>query len=191
MHVNFFVIFPPEALAPLPQTWISAFHLRDADEPLANRLVQEFPNITVIDMGAVLKQIQDILDQVTTAVEFLFVFTLLAGLLVLYAALLSSRDERTREAALLRALGASRAQLSGAQSAEFAGLGLLAGLLAAGGAVAIGWALATYVFHFPYLAEWAPWVTGGAGGVVVALIGGWLGLRPVLKQPPLATLREA
>lgn len=190
MHVNFFVIFPPQALNGLAQSWISAFHLDAANVTLGNRLVQEFPNITVIDMGAVLKQIQDILDQVVRAVEFLFVFTLAAGLLVLYAALLSSRDERTREAALLRALGASRGQLSGAQFAEFAALGLLAGLLAAGGAVGIGWLLATYVFHFPYHFDWTPWATGALGGICVALAGGWLGLRPVLRQPPLATLRD-
>jgi putative ABC transport system permease protein len=191
MHVNFFVIFPTRALSALPQTWISAFHLKAGQEGLSNRLVEAFPNVTVIDMGAVVKQIQSILDQVVTAVEFLFAFTLAAGLLVLYAALLSSRDERTREAALLRALGASRAQLSGAQFAEFAALGLLAGLLAAAGAVAIGWALATNVFHFPYEFRLTPWLVGAIGGTVVALLGGWLGLRPVLRQPPLATLREA
>ncbi|MGA2550246.1 MAG: FtsX-like permease family protein [Burkholderiaceae bacterium] len=191
MHVNFFVIFPPAALKDFPQTWISAFHLSASQTDVGNRLVGQFPNVTVIDMGAVLQQIQSILDQVVTAVEFLFVFTLAAGILVLYAALLSSRDERTREAALLRALGASRAQLSGAQFAEFAALGLLAGLLAAAGAVGIGWALATYVFHFPYIFDFTPWWTGGLGGIVVAALGGWLGLRPVLLQPPLATLRDA
>jgi putative ABC transport system permease protein len=108
MHVNFFVIFPPASLATMAQTWISAFHLSAGDAGFTNRLVQRFPNITVIDTGAILDQVQAIVDQVVRAVEFLFVFTLAAGLLVLYAALLSSRDERTREAALLRALGASR-----------------------------------------------------------------------------------
>ena len=191
MHVNFFVIFPPSDLQAMAQTWISAFHLNGDDGGLTNRLVQRFPNITVIDTGALLAQVQSIVDQVVSAVEFLFVFTLVAGVLVLYAALLSSRDERTREAALLRALGASRRQLTRAQLAEFVGIGLLAGALAAAGATVIGWVLATRAFDFPYSFGTMVWVVGIAGGVVLALVGGWFGLRPVLNEPPLRTLREA
>ena len=190
MHVNFFVIFPPATLGAMAQTWIAAFHLPDADSALTNRLVARFPNITVIDTGAIFKQVQSIVDQVVRAVEFLFVFTLVAGVLVLYAALLSSLDERTREAGLLRALGASRRQLSRAQLAEFFGIGVLAGALAAAGATAIGWALATQAFDFPYSFSIAPWLWGIVGGASLAMIGGWLGLRPVLNQPPMATLRE-
>ncbi len=190
MHVNFFVIFPPATLGTMAQTWISAFHLSDANAGFTNRLVQRFPNITVIDTGAIFNQVQSIVDQVVRAVEFLFVFTLIAGLLVLYAALLSSRDERTREAALLRALGASRRQLTRAQLAEFVGIGLLAGLLAAAGATATGWVLATKAFGFPYSFGAAVWVIGISGAVALALLGGWLGLRPVMNEPPLRTLRE-
>ncbi len=191
MHVNFFVIFPPASLGTMAQTWISAFHLNEGNAGFTNRLVQRFPNITVIDTGAIFNQVQAIVDQVVRAVEFLFVFTLAAGLLVLYAALLSSRDERTREAALLRALGASRRQLTRAHLAEFVGIGLLAGLLAAAGATAIGWVLATKAFDFPYSFGAMAWLLGIAGGVSLALIGGWLGLRPVMNEPPLRTLREA
>ena len=191
MHVNFFVIFPPASLSTMAQTWISAFHLSEGDAGFTNRLVQRFPNITVIDTGAIFNQVQAIVDQVVRAVEFLFVFTLAAGLLVLYAALLSSRDERTREAALLRALGASRRQLTRAQLAEFVAIGLLAGVLAAAGATVTGWVLATKAFDFPYSFGWAAWLLGIAGGVALALVGGWLGLRPVMNEPPLRTLREA
>jgi putative ABC transport system permease protein len=111
--------------------------------------------------------------------------------LVLYAALASSRDERVREAALLRALGASRQQLSRAQVAEMACLGGLAGLLASIGAAAIGWALAKFAFEFDYVVT--PWVfiLGIGGGAVCALIGGWMGLRSVLRTPPLTSLRDA
>lgn len=191
MHVNFFVIFPPAALETMAQTWISAFHLGDGDAGFTNRLVQRFPNITVIDTGAIFNQVQSIVDQVVRAVEFLFVFTLAAGVLVLYAALLSSRDERTREAALLRALGASRLQLTRAQLAEFVAIGLLAGLLAAAGATATGWVLATKAFDFPYTFGINAWLLGIGGGVALALVGGWLGLRQVMNEPPLRTLREA
>ena len=191
MRVNFFVIFPPSSLSAMPQTFITALFVAPDKLAVANRLVQTFPNLTVFDMGALIRQVQDILDQVIAAVEFLFIFTLVAGLLVLYAALLSSRDERARESALLRALGASRSQLQRAQAFEFGLLGLLAGVLAAAGAVAVGWALATYAFNFPYRFTVWPWVWGIAGGTAIALFGGWLGLRPVLNQSPLTTLREA
>jgi putative ABC transport system permease protein len=112
MRANFFVILPPALLADKPASFITAFHLPDARSSLTGELLQEFPNLTVVDTTAVFRQVQAVIDQVIAAVEFLFVFTLAAGILVLYAALASSRDERVREAGLLRALGASRQQLS-------------------------------------------------------------------------------
>ena len=142
-------------------------------------------------MGSVLRQIQAVLDQVIKAVEFLFAFTLASGLLVLYAALMGSQDERTREAGLLRALGATRRQLSQAQLIEFLLVGSLAGLLAATGAAAMGWALATFRFEFEWAFNPGVWFAGLAVGALCAIAGGWLGLRNVLKQPPLQTLREA
>lgn len=191
MRANFFVIMPPSLLKDMPASFISAFHLPAAKSGLTGGLLQQFPNLTVIDMTAVFRQIQAVIDQVIAAVEFLFVFTLAAGVLVLYAALASSRDERVREAGLLRALGASRRQLSRAQTAEMICIGGLAGLLAAAGATAVGWALAKFAFEFEYAVS--PWVfvAGVAGGSAAALIGGWFGLRGVLNTPPLATLREA
>lgn len=191
MRANFFVIMPPSLLASQPKSFITAFHLPEERARFGVDLVRDFPNITVVDTSAVFRQVQAVLDQVIAAVEFLFVFTLAAGVLVLYAALASSRDERVREAGLLRALGASRRQLSNAQVAEMLCLGGLAGLLAAAGAAAIGWALARYAFEFDYTVT--PWVfvLGAGGGAACALVGGWLGLRSVLRTPPLTTLREA
>jgi len=191
MRANFFVIMPPSLLKDMPASFITAFHLPAAQANLTGELLQQFPNLTVIDMTAVFRQVQAVIDQVIAAVEFLFVFTLAAGVLVLYAALAASRDERVREAGLLRALGASRRQLSRAQVAEMLCIGGLAGLLAAIGASVVAWVLATYGFEFEYRVS--PWVfvAGVAGGSAAALIGGWFGLRGVLKTPPLATLREA
>jgi putative ABC transport system permease protein len=191
MRANFFVLMPSSLLRDQPKSFMTAFHLPHPKSHVAAELVHEFPNLTVIDTSALLRQVQAVLDQVIAAVEFLFVFTLIAGVLVLYAALAASRDERVREAGLLRALGASRKQLSQAQVAEMICLGGLAGLLAAAGAAAIGWALAKYAFEFDYAV--APWVfvLGIAGGAACALVGGWFGLRSVLKTPPLTTLREA
>lgn len=191
MRVNFFVILNPAAVRDLPQTWITAFHLPPARSAFANRIARDFPNLTIVDVGGVLKQIQDVIGQVVVAVEFLFLFTLAAGLLVLYAALVASQDERMREAALLRALGATRTQLSRAQWIEFALVGSLAGVLAATGAAATGWALATNVFNFDWSFAPSVWLAGIVAGAFCALFGGWFGLRRVLNRPPLHTLREA
>ena len=191
MRANFFVLMPPSLLADKPASFISAFHLPESRSGLTGELVRDYPNLTIVDTTAVFRQVQAVIDQVIAAVEFLFVFTLAAGVLVLYSALASSRDERVREAGLLRALGASRRQLSRAQFAELLCIGGLAGLLAAIGAATVGWALARFAFEFDYTLS--PWVfaLGIGGGMASALGGGYLGLRGVLKTPPLATLRDA
>jgi putative ABC transport system permease protein len=190
MRANFFVIMPARLLEDKPRSFITAFHLPATQSTLTSSLLRDFPNLTIVDTSAVLRQVQAVLDQVIAAVEFLFLFTLAAGVLVLYSALASSHDERVREAGLLRALGASRRQLSRAQTAEMVCLGALAGLLAASGASAVGWALAKFAFQFDY--GFSPWVfiAGITGGIVCALTGGWFGLRHVLRTPPLATLRD-
>jgi len=191
MRVNFFVILNPRAVKDLPYTWITAFYLPATRAGFINGFTRDFPNLTVIDVGNVLKQIQGVVDQVVTAVEFLFLFTLASGVLVLYAALVGSQDERTREAGLLRALGATRKQLSRAQWIEFGLVGGLAGILAATGAAAVGWALAKFVFDFEWVFQPEVWLAGVAVGATCAFSGGWIGLRNVLNQPPLQTLREA
>ncbi len=191
MRANFFVVINPSAMANMPQTHMTAFHLPNDSAALGNRLTRDFPNLSVIDVSGILRQVQEVLDQVVTAVEFLFLFTLASGVLVLYAALMGSQDERIRESGLLRALGATRRQLSRAQWIEFSLVGGLAGLLAASGAGAMGWALATYQFKFPWSFTPNVWLAGMVVGALCAVIGGWLGLRNVLRQPPLQTLREA
>jgi putative ABC transport system permease protein len=134
---------------------------------------------------------KSILDQVVRAVQFVFLFALAAGIVVLYAALLATQDERMHEAALMRALGASRAQLLAAQRAEFLVLGLIAGVLAAAGAVAIGWAVAEFVFHFSYRVNPWVWAAGPAAGLVCVGVNAWIGARRALNFPPLLALREA
>ncbi|RIK99144.1 MAG: ABC transporter permease [Burkholderiales bacterium] len=191
MKVNFFMILSPEALADRPQTWITAYHQPTVDDPVDRRLVREFPNLTVFDTGNIVRQVQAMLDQVIQAVQFLFVLTLAAGVTVLWGALASSRDERIREAGLMRALGASARQLSSAQRIELAFSGGLAGLLAALGSIAIGWALAEQVFGFAYEPRWAIVPVGAAVGAALALVAGWFSLRAVLRAPPLLTLRDA
>jgi putative ABC transport system permease protein len=190
MRANFFVIINPSAMQNTPQTFMTAFHLPPNAGGLTNALARDYPNLSVIDVSGIVRQLQDVLDQVVAAVEFLFSFTLASGLLVLYAALMGSQDERTRESGLLRALGATRRQLARAQWIEFSLVGGLAGLLAATGAAALGWALATYQFKFAWSFSPLVFVAGIGVGALCAIGGGWLGLRNVLKQPPLQTLRE-
>ncbi|PXX16428.1 putative ABC transport system permease protein [Paraburkholderia tropica] len=189
--VNFFVLMPPALLHDFPATFITSFHLPDAQRNVVDGLVAKYPNVTAIDVGPILAQIQRVLEQVIGAVQFLFIFTLAAGVLVLYAALAGTRDERMRESALLRALGASHRQVRSVQIAEFVAVGALAGLMAALGAQAVGYVLATRVFDF-YLA-FDPWLVpaGIAAGVVCAGVGGWVSLRHVLARPALQSLRDA
>ncbi|MEJ0003415.1 MAG: FtsX-like permease family protein [Pararobbsia sp.] len=192
-RVNFFAVLPPPALTDFPATFITAFRLPPgpAAQNTIDTLVRHYPNLTVIDTGQIIAQMQRILGQVIGAVQFLFLFTLAAGVLVLYAALAGTRDERTREAALLRALGASRAQIRAVQVTEFVVVGGLAGLLAAFGAQVIGWELAERVFQFHLSASaWLPFA-GLAAGIGCATAGGWFGLRQVLRRPALHSLREA
>ncbi|MES2296993.1 MAG: FtsX-like permease family protein [Pseudomonadota bacterium] len=191
MRANFFVIINPQAMQGTPQTFMSAFHLAPGSASVVNGLTRDFPNLTLIDVGGIIRQVQSMLDQVVTAVQFLFLFTLASGVLVLYAALMASTGERAREAALLRALGATRRQLSQAQWIEYTLVGALSGLLAASGAALLGWALATYQFKFGWDFEPRVWLFGVLVGVLCALAGGWFGLRDVLKLPPLQSLRDA
>jgi putative ABC transport system permease protein len=174
----------------VPLTYISAY--RAPESPgFDNALVRAFPNITNVDMSSTIAQVQRVLGQVIRAVEFLFAFTLAAGLVVLFAAVTATRTEREREYAILRAVGAQASLLRQVQRAELLGVGLLAGFLASVVAVIVGWALARYAFEFEWNA--APWVplAGSLAGAWLALAAGWWGLRGVLRTPVVETLRKA
>jgi putative ABC transport system permease protein len=190
MRANFFVMYPVSKLEGVPATYMSAFKAPDT-QGFDNALVHQFPNITNVDMTATIAQIQRVLDQVIGAVEFLFAFTLAAGLVVLFAAVTATRDERAREFAIMRAVGAGASLLRQVQRIELAGVGLLAGFLASVVASAVGWALARYVFDFEWAVSlWVP-LLGALAGAVLALAAGWWGLREVLNRPVVQTLRSA
>jgi putative ABC transport system permease protein len=190
MRANFFVMFPTAQMADVPATYIAAFRAPSA-AGFDNGLSREFPNITNVDVSASISQIQGVLDQVIRAVEFLFTFTLAAGLVVLFAAITATREARAREFAVMRALGASGKLLAQVQRAELLGVGALAGFLASIAAVAVGWALAKYVFQFSWNASPFVPVIGAAAGALLALGAGWWGLREVLRRPVVETLRRA
>lgn len=199
MRVNFFVIFPLAQMQDVPLTYISAFRAPESGARVEqgrrvsfdNQLVRRFPNITNVDMTATIAQVQRVLGQVIRAVEFLFGFTLAAGLVVLFAAVTATREERTREFAIMMALGGRASLLRQVQRAELLGVGLLAGFLASAVASAVGWALAHFVFDFEWTASLWVLLAGSAAGAVLALAAGWWGLRSVLTTPVVQTLRRA
>ncbi len=191
MKVNFFVIGPPSLVGRFPASYISAFRLAPGDEPLINELTARFPNLTVVDVGAAVKQAQGVIDQVITAVQVVFMFALGAGLLVLYSALVATEDERRREAAVMRVYGASRAQVTGSQRVEFLFMGLLAGILATAGAAAIGQLLARRVFELDLPPSPELWIAGPLAGLALLSLNAWLSARKVLSASPALTLRDS
>jgi putative ABC transport system permease protein len=190
MRANFFVIYPVSQLANVPVTYMSAF--KAPDKPgFDNQLVRDFPNITSVDMTSTINQVQSVLDKVVRAVEFLFGFTLAAGVVVLFAAVTATREERAREFAIMRAVGARGSLLRQVQRAELAGVGLLAGFLASVVASVVGWGLARYAFDFEWTASPLVPIFGALAGALLALAAGWWGLREVLQRPVVETLRRA
>ncbi len=189
-RVNFFALFPPGPLDALPVTYIAAFHAPADSSAWLSPLLRKNPNVLAIDIGEIVRQVQSIVDSVSRAIEFVFLFTLAGGLLVLQAAIAATQDERKFDAAILRTLGASQRQLASAQIAEFLLLGALAGLVAATGATAIGWALAKWAFKFPFEASALVWVYGIVGGALAVTLAGWLGTRGTVRTSPLTVIRQ-
>ncbi len=188
-RVNFFVVVAPGVLEDFPATYLSSIHLRPEQKPMLNELVRAFPSVTLFDVEDILQQVQGVIDQVARAVEFVFGFTVAAGLMVLYAALQSSLEERRQEGALLRALGARRGHLRLGLLGEYTTLGLLAGVLGAVAAAAVGWVLAEQVLNLAYRPDPAVLAIGGFGGALTLGLAGLLGTGSVIRQPPLAVLR--
>lgn len=189
-RVNFFVVVPPGLLDNYPASYITSFYVPPAEIAMIHELVRTFPNILVVDVAIVINQVQQMIQQVSQAIEFVFLFTVLAGFAVLYAAIAATQDERIYEAAIFRALGAKREQLSRAWAAEFAILGGLAGLFASAGASVLGYVIGKHVLHLDYTFNPWIWLVGTSIGVIGVLVAGLLGTRSALSSPPLLTLRK-
>ncbi len=190
-RANFFVLSPPALLQDQPASYITSFFLDPRHAERLDALIKRFPNLTVIDVSALMTQIRGIIERVVLAVEYVFLFTLAAGLTVLYAAIQSSLDERLRENAVLRALGARRRRLWQSLASEFVTLGALAGVLAAALASVLGWVLARQVLELDYTFNLWLWLLGPLVGGLGVGLAGLLGTRRVVSSPPLVVLRQA
>ena len=188
---NFFMVLSPGAIEQFAHTYITSLHVALEQRGLTVDLVRRFPSVSVVDIGAVLEQVRRAMDRAALAVQYVFLFTLAAGVMVLLAAIQSTRDERMFESAVLRTLGARRRVVLQGVAAEFVALGVLAGTLAAVGAAAIGYVVATQLFQLDYVPGVALWLGGLVAGAAVVGITGTLAVRSVVNQSPVVTLRGA
>jgi len=189
-RVNFFLLLNEGAVGDAPYNLISSFHLPHGQASALAALTREFPNVSVLDIDAILVRVRDVMARVGQAVQLVMGFSLLAGLLVLLAALQSTAGERRYDSAVLRTLGARRTQLRSAVLIEFGALGLCAALLAVSAAAVIGSVVARQVFELSLPAPWPALLLGGALGVALSMLAGWWGTRRVLRVPPALALRE-
>src|ERR1700733_2433206 len=187
---NFFLVFPPGRLDGADGTYMPKLFLSPAQRPALTDLVRQFPTISVFDVDGILKQIRDIMDRASLAVQYVFLFTLAAGVVVLLAAVQATRDERRYESAMLRTLGASRGTVLRGVAADFSALGFLSGTLAACGASAVGWILARRLFSLELGFDPWVWVLGLVCGTVLVGVSGTLATRRVVNTPPIVTLRD-
>ncbi len=189
-NINFFTVVPPGVLEDKPASWVTSVYLDEVQRRQLGELVRTWPNVTLIDVDIIMKRVRGIMERVTLAVEFVFLFTILAGLAVLYAAIQANQDERRFESAVLRTLGARKKTLLLGLVAEFTTLGALSGLLAGLAATGLAWLLAETVFRFDYQPGAGVALAGIVAGTLIVVTAGMLGTRSVLTHPPVQTLRE-
>jgi putative ABC transport system permease protein len=188
---NFFMVFSPGALDEYPATYITSLHVGDSQRQAVLDLMRDFPSVTAIDLDAVLSQVRDVMDKAALAVQAVFVFTLLAGLTVLWAAVQATRDERRYESAMLRTFGASRNRVLGGIATEFTAIGLLAGVLAASGATLAGYLIAENLFDLAYGFSPMLWLAGPLLGMVFVGLSGMAATWRVITHAPVSVLRMA
>ena len=188
---NFFIVLSPGALDDMPTTFISSMRIEADKQPMLVDLVRGHPSVSVIDLGAILSQVRGIIEKASLAVQAVFVFTLAAGIAVLFAAVQSTIDERRFESAMLRALGARRRTVFSGVMAEFAALGAAAGILASAGASVLAAVVAVQLFQLPYEFNPVLWIAGLTAGVLVVCFSGYFAARGAINAAPVDVLRGA
>lgn len=191
MQPNFFVMLPTRIIQQLPATYITSLFVPDSDKRFSTDLVKQFPSVTTLDVKAILLQVRRIIDQASRAVEYVFLFTLLAGIVVLIAAIQTQRSERRQEIALLKSFGAASQQIRHAVAVEFALIGGLAGLLGSSLATLIGWMLASQVFDLSYSISWMQIIIATLAGSLLTAMVGLLVVRQMLRTQPMVLLQDS
>jgi putative ABC transport system permease protein len=190
MRVNFFAVTPPGVLDSFSASFITSFHLPLGREDTLNQLIRRFPNLTVIDVAALMEQVRGIMNKMSHAVEYVFGFSLLAGIAVLYAALVATREERVREATLLRVLGAKRRQVVAAVLTEFFCIGLLAAIVATVAASALAYYISVHVLNIPYHFNYSLALLALLSASLFVPVAAWFGVRGFLNQTPRQLLQS-
>jgi putative ABC transport system permease protein len=190
MQPNFYVIFAPGTLEDFPSTFMTSFHLEKAQKLFLNDLLKAYPTMTVIEIDALIEQVQRIISQVTLAIELVLVLIIGSGGLVLLASIQASMDERMKQHAILRTLGAGRRLILGSLAIEFCALGFFAGILATVGAEITVFMLETQIFELDYEVNPQLWVLGPVVGVILIGSVGTFATRRVVDTPPASVLRE-
>ena len=187
---NFLIMFTGDEIKDLPSTWMTSFYLAPEDKYQLQGLVDEFPAVTLLELDAIMEQVQRIIEQLSIAIEYILLFVVIAGLMVLLATIQSTMDERIFESTVLRTLGASRRYLRNSLMTEFSLLGLLAGLMSAAGTEVVSFGLYKYVFELPYAFHPWLWMIGPISGILIISTAGNLAARTVITQPPMNSFRE-
>jgi len=190
MRANFFAVTPPGVLDKFTASHISSFHLPIGAEQSLNQLIKQYPNLTVIDIAALMQQVRGIMQRMSQAVEYVFAFSLLVGVAVLYAALVATREERVREATLMRVFGASRQQVSIAYMTEFACIGFISALVASIAANFLAYYISVRVLNIPFQFNLSVMLVGTLVAAVIIPTAAWLGLRSFLNIPPRQLLNS-
>jgi putative ABC transport system permease protein len=190
MQPNFFLMFPPGLLEGTAGTWMASARYKPTQPAAVSALVKRFPSVSIFDMEDLLAQVRSIIDKAVLAVQGVFVFTLLAGVVVLLAAVQVTRDERRYESAMLRTLGASRRTVVAGVLLEFLLIGVLAGVMAAAAASISSYFVSTRLLDIPFDADPWTWIGGALGGAALVCIAGYMATRSALLQPPMTTLRH-
>ena len=188
---NFFLVLSPGSLDAYPTTFVSSLQIEDHQQGVLLQLVRAHPSVSVIDLGAILEQVQSIISKASLAVQAVFIFTLAAGIAVLFAAVQSTIDERRFESAMLRALGVRRRTVLSGVLTEFAALGFAAGLLASIGASILAAVIADQLFELGYSFNPMLWIAGLGGGIVLVCLSGYVAARGAINAPPADVLRAA
>lgn len=190
MRANFFAVTPPLVLEPFMASYMTAFYLPREDADFVNQLLKQFPNLTVIDVAALMEQVRAIMQKMSVAVAYVFLFSLVSGLAVLYAALIATKTARIRESTLLRVLGASRQQVSWAMMAEFLCIALVAVLVAVVLANSMAFYISRFMLDIPYQLNLSiAFIAIGCALVFIPLSAWWV-VRQYLNQPPKQLLNS-